>query len=127
MAVMAFIPSEQFRLEQRVDQIDEQTGGHERSERVIKNHGFTSSQVLASVDIGDRRGEEADRKRHHHEVHHGIAPDEIFKLQIDAPAAGDGFDIGQNKREDSRPLRAISALERIGIRGDRAFEDIGIP
>jgi hypothetical protein len=29
MMVMAFIPSEQFRLEQRVDQIDEQSRGHE--------------------------------------------------------------------------------------------------
>src|SRR5262252_10209517 len=36
---MAFIPSEQFWLEQRVDQIDEQPGGDQRSERVVKNHG----------------------------------------------------------------------------------------
>jgi hypothetical protein len=31
------------------------------------------------VDIGDRQREEADRERHHHDVHHGNAPDEIFK------------------------------------------------
>jgi hypothetical protein len=39
----SFIPSEQFRLEQRVDQIDEQSRGYERSERVVKNHDCISS------------------------------------------------------------------------------------
>jgi hypothetical protein len=35
---MASIPSEQFRLEQRVDQVDEEPRSHERSERIIKDH-----------------------------------------------------------------------------------------
>ena len=79
MAVMAFYPSEQFRLEQRVDQIDEQTGGHESGQRVIKNHDPISSELLAGVDIRDRQREEADRERHHHDVHHGNAPNEILE------------------------------------------------
>jgi hypothetical protein len=70
MAVMAFIPSEQFWLEQRVHQIKEQSGGHERSKRVVKNHDSISSQLLASVDIRDRNGEEAEREYDHHDVHH---------------------------------------------------------
>jgi hypothetical protein len=84
MTVMAFVPSEQFRLEQRVDQIDEQSRGHERSERVVKNHDSFSSQLFAGVDISDRHSEEADRERHHHDVHHGNAPDEVLKVQADA-------------------------------------------
>jgi len=68
---MAFIPSEQFRLKQCVDQIDEQSRGHERSERIVKDHDAISSQLFASVDIRDRYSEEADRERHHHDIHHG--------------------------------------------------------
>ena len=71
---MAFIPSEQLRLEQRVDQIDEQSGSHQRSQRVVKNHDAISSQLLAGVDIRDGYCEERDRERDHHEVHHGAAP-----------------------------------------------------
>jgi hypothetical protein len=76
---MAFIPSEQFWLEQRVDQVDEQSGGHERSERVIKNQDLISSQLFASVDIRDRQGEEADCEHHHHDVHHGKLPNAILE------------------------------------------------
>jgi hypothetical protein len=76
---MAFIPSEQFGLEQRVDQIDEQTGGHERSERVVKDHDPISSELFAGIDIRDRQGEETDRERHHHDVHHRSAPNGILK------------------------------------------------
>src|SRR5262249_23591403 len=68
---MVFIPSEQLWLKQCVNQIDEQRGGDERSERVIKNHDLISSQLFASVDISDRRGEEADRERDHYDLHHG--------------------------------------------------------
>jgi hypothetical protein len=78
MAVMAFIPSEQLWLEQRVDQIDEQSAGDDGSERVVKNHGSISSQLLAGIDIGDRCSEEADRERDHHDVHHGNAPNKIL-------------------------------------------------
>jgi hypothetical protein len=85
MTVMAFIPSKQFRLEQRVNQIDEQPGGYERSKQVVKNHDSISSQLLASVDIRDRHDEEADRERHHHDVHHGSAPETMRRR--DAAAA----------------------------------------
>jgi len=78
---MAFIPSEQFWLEQRVDQVDEQSGGHERSERVIKNHGSISSQLFASVNIRNRQSEEADRERHHHDVHHGKLQTQFWEMQ----------------------------------------------
>jgi hypothetical protein len=80
---MAFIPSEQFWLEQRVNQIDEQSGGHERSERIIKNHGSISLQLFARVDIRDRQSEEADRQRNHHDVHHGKLQTQFWKTQID--------------------------------------------
>jgi hypothetical protein len=39
MTVMVVGLSEQFRLEERVDEVDEKAGGHERGERIIKNHG----------------------------------------------------------------------------------------
>jgi hypothetical protein len=74
MTVMAFYPLEQFWLEQRVDQIDEKSRGHERSERVVKEHDPISSELFAGEDISDRHGEEADRERHHHDVHHWSAP-----------------------------------------------------
>ena len=80
---MAFIPSEQFWLEQRVDQVDEQSGGHERSERVIKNHDLISSQLFASVDIRDRQSEEADCEHHHHDVHHGNLRTQFWKVPAD--------------------------------------------
>jgi hypothetical protein len=86
MAVMALVPSEQFRLKQRVDQIDEQTGGHERSKRVVKDHDPISSELFAGIDIRDRQGEEADPERHHHDVHHGNAPNEILKKCQQIPA-----------------------------------------
>jgi hypothetical protein len=76
---MAFIPSEQFRLKQRVDQIDEQSCGHERSERIIKDHDAISSKLFASVDIRDRYSEEAECERHHQNVHHGNAPNAISR------------------------------------------------
>jgi hypothetical protein len=81
---MAFIPSEQFWLEQSVNQVDDQSRGYERSERVIKNHDSISSQLFASVDIRDRHGEEADRERHHHEVHHGKLQTQFWKMPADA-------------------------------------------
>jgi hypothetical protein len=39
MMVMVVIPSEQFGLEQGVDQIDEQTRGNEARKRIVKDHG----------------------------------------------------------------------------------------
>jgi hypothetical protein len=92
---MAFIPSEQFWLNERVDQIDEQSGGHERGKRVVKNHDCISSQLLASVDIRDRNGEEAERERDHHDVHHGNAPNELLKSASTCLTAGKCFDLDQ--------------------------------
>jgi hypothetical protein len=86
MAVMASIPSEQFWLEQRVDQIDEQSGGHERSKRVVKNHDAIPSQLFAGVDLRDRRGEEAERERYYHDIHHGNAPSVICQQMLTGEA-----------------------------------------
>jgi hypothetical protein len=104
MTVMAFYPSEQFWLEQRVDQIDEKSRGHERSERIVKDHDPISSELFAAVHIGDRQREEADRERHHHEVHHANAPDEILPLSR-CPVAGSDFDFDQDGAKNSCPLR----------------------
>jgi hypothetical protein len=71
---MDFIPSEKFWLEQRVDQVNQKPGGHERRERIIENHDLISLKLLAGVDIRNRHSEEADCERHHHDVHHGYAP-----------------------------------------------------
>jgi hypothetical protein len=97
MTVMAFVPSEKFRLEQRVDQINEQSRGHERSERVFKDHDPISSELFAGVDIGDRQREEADRECHHHEVHHGNAPDEILESANNCLLARSFFDLHQKR------------------------------
>jgi hypothetical protein len=40
--------------------------------------------LFANVNIGDRQREEADRECHHHDVHHGNAPDEILEVEADA-------------------------------------------
>jgi hypothetical protein len=126
MTVMAFYPLEQFWLEQRVDQIDEKSRGHERSERVVKEHDPISSELFAGEDISDRHGEEADRERHHHDVHHRSAPDEIFKIQADTRRRETTLISIKTAREIPRRLGAVSALERIGIRAGMDRNCIGI-
>ena len=101
---MAFIPSEQFWLEQRVDQIDEQSGGDQRSERVVKNHDPISSELFAGVDIRDRQREEAYCERDHHDVHHGNSPNEILKSASRCLPAGRFLDLRQKRQKTSRLL-----------------------
>jgi hypothetical protein len=127
MTVMVVVPSEQLGLEQSVDQVDEQTGGHERRERVIKDHDAISSELFAGVDIGDRQREEADRERHHHDVHHGNAPDEFSKSPTDTRQRETTLISITTAREISGRLGGISALERIGIRVGMDGKRIGIP
>ena len=38
MTVMVVIPSEQFGLEQGVDQVEQQPRGHDAGERIIEDH-----------------------------------------------------------------------------------------
>src|SRR6516162_202502 len=109
-------PSEQFRLEQRVDQIDEQTGGHERSERIVKDHDPISSELFAGVDIRDRQGEEADPECHHHDVHHRNAPNQIRESANRCLLARRFFDLHQIGTKGPTGSLTISALVRIGIR-----------
>jgi hypothetical protein len=120
-------PSEQFRFEQRVDQINEQSRGHERSERIVKDHDPISSELFAGVNIGDRQREEADRERHHHDVHHENAPDEIFKIQAETRRREMTLISIKTVREIPGRLGATSALERIGIRVGLDGNRIGIP
>jgi hypothetical protein len=127
MTVMAFVPSEQFWLEQRVDQIDEESGGHECGERIVKNHDCISSQLLAGVDIRDRHGEEGDREHHHHDVHHWNAPNGILKKTRRCLMAERYFDLRQDSAKTPALLEAISALERIGIRDGNGGRLIGNP
>jgi hypothetical protein len=101
---MAFIPSEQFWLEQRVDQINEQPSGHQRSERVVKDHDPVSSELFAGVDIRDRQREEADCERDHHDVHHGNSPNEILKSASRCLPTGRFFDLHQKRQKTSRLL-----------------------
>jgi hypothetical protein len=127
MTVMDFIPSEQFWLEQRVDQVNEQSSGHERRERVIENHDLISLKLLAGVDIRNRHGEEAERERHHHDVHHRNAPSVILKLPADAQW-GDAALICVNRvQKVPAHSRPISALACIGIREGMDQNRIGIP
>src|SRR6516162_1830830 len=113
---MAFIPSEQFWLEQRVDQINEQPSGHQRSERVVKDHDPISSELFAGVDIRDRQREKADCERDHHDVHHGNAPNEILKSATRCLPTGHFFDLHQKRQKRPAYLPAISARKCIGIR-----------
>jgi hypothetical protein len=42
MTVMVDVPSEQLGLEQCVDEVEEQAGGHEAGKRIVENHGRSS-------------------------------------------------------------------------------------
>jgi hypothetical protein len=77
MAVMDVAFSQVFRLEQGVDQVDEEPERDEAAERIIEDHDDASEQV-AGVDIGDRQREKGDADCHHRDVHHGSAPDKFM-------------------------------------------------
>jgi hypothetical protein len=120
-------PSEQFWFEQRVDQINEQSRGHERGERIVKDHDPISSELFAGVDIGDRQREEADRERYHHDVHHGNAPDETFNIQAKTRRRETTLISIKTARKISGRSVGVFALERIGIRVGIDGKRIGIP
>jgi hypothetical protein len=75
MTVMVAVPSELFRFQQRVGQIDKQPRGNEAGQRVVENHGSDPSEQVAGIDIGDREREKDEPDRQHDDVHHGNAPD----------------------------------------------------
>jgi hypothetical protein len=63
--------SEPLRPQQRVDQVDQQAQGNERSERIVKDHDSFSSIPVDGMGVANRKCEETERKRNHHNVHHG--------------------------------------------------------
>jgi hypothetical protein len=62
LAVMS-LPSETLWPEKGVDEIDEQSGGHDRRERVVEGHRL-SSEPLAEVAVSDRGRKESECARH---------------------------------------------------------------
>lgn len=59
MAVMIVISSEQLGLEQRVDQVNKQAGGHEAGERIIEEH----HGAALTADRRHKRRRSTGRKR----------------------------------------------------------------
>src|SRR5215831_18633223 len=104
MGVMAFIPSEQLWLEQRVDQIDEQSGGDERSKRVIKNHG----RILLTA-VRRRKHKRSTRRRSRPRARplrcpSWKAPSEILKIASRCLVAERYFDLHQDSAKNSPPF-----------------------
>jgi hypothetical protein len=70
MAVMVVVPSELLGPEQGVGEIDEQTHGHERRERIVEGHRRLLEPVTG-IDVANRQREEDDADGDHDDVHHG--------------------------------------------------------
>jgi len=79
MTVMIATLSEPLGLEQRVDEVDHQSYGHEASERIVERSWQTSSEPIAGDGVADREREEDERDGEHDDVQHVEAPsDERF-------------------------------------------------
>jgi hypothetical protein len=61
-------------MHERVDEIDEQTGGHDAAQQIIDEHG-SSLETVAGVGVEDRAHEEADTQNEEDDVRHGVSPD----------------------------------------------------
>jgi hypothetical protein len=66
--------SEPFGMQQRENQIGQQADGNKRGERIVKDHGSTSSSLSDGMGVRNRKCEEAEREPNHQQVHHGDLP-----------------------------------------------------
>ena len=64
--------SETLWPQQRVGQVEQQAKRDEAGERVVEDHDTFSSEPFAGVGIADACGEEAEAKRQHDDVQHGM-------------------------------------------------------
>jgi hypothetical protein len=65
--------SEPLGADQRVDEIDEQTDGDERTQAVIDDHGF-SSEPIAGDGVEHSSGQKYQADRYEENVEHREAP-----------------------------------------------------
>jgi hypothetical protein len=78
MKVMVVGLSEVLGPEQRVDEIDQQSERHDRSERIVETHDPFSSEPVTGVAVADRQHEKAEPDGQHDDVHHLGAPKRKF-------------------------------------------------
>ena len=114
---MAGILLEPLGSQQRVDEVDHQSRGHEARKRIIEDHGEASSEPIAGDGVADRQREEDECDGEHDDVQHVDAPsNEQYSARSGWLPA---------RHAVLAPARLV-ATDRIGIREYGRRGDIGI-
>src|SRR5579872_4464323 len=123
MAVMVVYPSEQIGLEQRIDQIEQQSRSDETGERIVEDH-MRLLQLIAGVDVSDRYGEERKSDRQHDDVQHGNAPGKRCSFLADTYRRYRSLTYVNAGKSAACPL--VTVTIRVGIREGGERNRIGI-